>query len=330
MNDLKLTTARTTAVVFNTKAGRERGAEAGARAAHHLAQRGWKVIGPVPTPAAAEKRKNLIVKLARRADLLVVVGGDGTLRETGAALYAQAPLTVIGLVPVGNANVIARELDIPLNPSQAIRLLTAGQARTVDAALVTPVEPSLEPQFFVAMLDIGFGAAVIHKVHRWRRRCQPLYRWGSDLLYLLAGVKVLGEPRPAAFDLRVDDQPPMTKYRLAVVANARNYAKGWSLTPQASPIDGILNVFGQQRDDPAAIARSYFNAWRRRKTINHGVHHRRGRLLEIVGDRPLWLQADGDPLPPLTRLQIEVLPGAIRLLAPPRSHHAIQGDRPEP
>ena len=322
--------AGTSAVLFNAKAGRGRGAAAAARAARYLTRRGWQVRGPVPTPSGAVERRELVVELARRANLLTVVGGDGILRETGAALYAYAPLTMIGLVPTGNANVLARELNIPLNPPQAIRLLTAGRARIVDAALVTPADRSLEPQFFMSMLDIGFGAAVIHKVHRWRSRWQHLYRFGGDLFYLLAGVNVLREPRQPAFSVQVDDQPPMNNCRLAVIANASSYAKGWSLTPQASPTDGILNVFGQQRDDPAAIAQSYLSAWRRRKTMKAGIHYRRGRVLDIAGDQPLCLQVDGDPLSPQTRLQVEVLPGAVRILTSPKSHTDIKGDRDKP
>lgn len=318
------------AVLFNVKAGRSRGAAAAARAAHHMAQCGWRVTGPVPTPAGAIERRDLVVKLARRADRMVVVGGDGTLRETGAALYSHALKTVMGFVPIGNSNVLARELNIPRNPPQAVRLLTSDRFQTVDAALVTPDDRSLEPQFFMAMLDIGFGAAVIHQVHQWRKRWHRIYRFGSDLLYLLAGIKASRKPRQPSFQLQIDDQPPLARCRLAVIANARTYAKGWSLTPQASPTDGILDVCGRQRDDPAAIAQSYLNAWGRRVNTRGDVHYRRGRRLVITGDRPLCLQMDGDPLVSQTRLQVEILPGAVRILVPPHRHTDIQGDRPEP
>jgi diacylglycerol kinase family enzyme len=304
--------------MFNIKAGFGQGAAAAARAANYMARCGWQVIGPVPTPAGAGERAALVAKLAQRSGLIVVVGGDGTLRETGAALYKHAPKTVMGLVPIGNANVLARELNIPRKASMAVRLLTTGRAQTVDAALMTPGDRSLgEPQFFMAMLDIGFGAAVIHRVHRWRNRLPRAYRFGGDLLYLLAGIKVLRKPRLPTFQVRIDEQPPMGKYRLAVIANARTYAKGWSLTPQATLTDGNLNLFGRQRDDHVAIAQSYLNAWGRRINKRSDVHYRRGRRMVITGDQPLCLQVDGDPLAPQTRLHVEILPKAARIIAPP-------------
>jgi diacylglycerol kinase family enzyme len=322
--------AGTSAVLFNGKAGQGQGAAAAAGAVDYMRRFCWRVIGPEPTPAPADERRALITELAQRADLVVVVGGDGTLRETAAVIYGQTLNAIVGLVPIGNANVLARELNIPLNPSKAIRLLTTGYVQNVDAALMTPGDRFLEPQFFMAMLDIGFGAAVIHQVDQWRQRWQLTYRLGSDLLYLLAGIKALRATQQPTFQIRVDDHPPLIRCRLAVIANARTYAKGWSLTPQATPTDGVLNVFGRQREDPAAIAQCYLNAWGRSINRRGDVHYRSGRRLVIAGDQPLCLQVDGEPLAPQQRLRVDVLPSVVRIVTPPHRRNDIKGDRTEP
>ncbi len=305
------------AVLYNARAGQGRGQAVADRAARFMTQRGWQIVDRRPTPAAASDRRALVCKLAARTEHLVVVGGDGTLREAAAAIHAHALKTTLGFIPIGNANVIARELGIPPEPSQAFHILVADRVLAVDAALITPGGPPGDPVFFLAMLEIGFGAAVIHRVHRWRHRTwRHVYRIWGDLLYVPAALWSLRDPRHPFFRMRIDTRPASLDCRLAVIANTRTYAKGWSFTPRASPTDGMLDVFGRQWVDPAAVIRSYARAWRTRTIQAPDVCYRRGRQLSVSAAQPLCLQADGEPLPPLMRFDVKVLPRAIRILVP--------------
>ena len=308
-----------TAVLFNPKAGRSRGREVATRTAGFMREKGWQIVTLTPTPGDPQARRRLIGDLARYADCLVVVGGDGTLRDVGAALQAHAAGTTLGFIPIGNANVLARELGIPRDPPEAARVLSNGRILAVDAALVTPGDRRTPPSFFMAMLEVGFGAAVIHRVDRWRRRWPRAYRIWGDLLYLLAGISTLRGPPPSRFQIRIDAQPPLAACRLGVIANTGTYAKGWSLTPEAFATDGILDIFVRRRADPAAVVQNYRNAWRRRPVLAVDTRYRRGRRVTITGQTPLWLQVDGDPLPPQTRLHIDILPQAVRILVPTAS-----------
>lgn len=307
----------TAAVVFNASAGRGKGGAIAARSAQFLTRTGWRVVTPTATPAFENDRRTLVRQLGARVDRLVVVGGDGTLREVCAALQTSGHRVVLGFIPIGNANVMARELDIPLDPLQAVRLLTSGRPLAVDTALMIPTERVTAPVLFLAMLEIGFGAAVIHRVHRWRGRVwRHVYRCWGDLLYFPAIIRSLAEPPRPAFRVRIDRQAPLEGCRQAVIANTRTYARGWAMTPHARPHDGLLDFMGRRRDTPAFLVQSYANAWRRQETRASDVHYRQGRQMIIEADQPLWLQADGDPLPPQTGLRIEVRPRAIRIMAP--------------
>jgi diacylglycerol kinase family enzyme len=305
------------AVVYNASAGRGQGHAIAARSAQFLTRAGWRVIAPVATPACATDRTALVSRLAARVGCLVVVGGDGTLREVCAALPACGHRVTLGLIPIGNANVMARELGIPLDPFKATRLLTNGRPLAVDAGLVIPANRDTSPVLFMAMLEIGFGAAVIHRVHQWRRHAwrQVYHCWG-DLLYFQAIIRSLMESQRPAFRARIDSQAPLVGCRQAVIANTSTYARGWTMTPQARPHDGLLDFMGRRRDTPAALVQSYANAWRGRQTRTADVHYRQGRRMIIEAERPLRLQADGDPLPPQTKLRIEVRPKAIQIMAP--------------
>ena len=305
------------AVLFNARAGQGRGQAFADRAARFMTQRGWQIVDRRPTPAAEGDRRALVRKLAARCERLVVVGGDGTLREAAAVIHAHAFKTTLGFIPIGNANVIARELGIPTESSRAFHILAADRVLAVDAALITPDGPPSDPVFFLAMLEIGFGAAVIHRVHRWRNRTwRHVYRFWGDLLYVPAALWSLRDPQHPSFRIRIDTRQANLDCRLAVIANTRTYAKGWSFTPRASPTDGMLDVFARQLVNPAAVIRSYARAWRSRTIQAPDVCYRSGRRLSIRAAQPLCLQADGEPLPPRMRLRINILPRAIRLLVP--------------
>ncbi len=286
-------------------------------AARYMARRGWDVAARLPTPGQADNRQSLVHDLASRVERLVVVGGDGTLRETVAALQAREHRPTLGFVPIGNANVLARELAVPRDPRAAVRLLTTGRPLAVDAATVKPPDGRGQTTFFLAMLEIGFGAAVVHTVHRWRHGFwQRAYRVWGDLFYVLAAARALTNLKRAAFEIRVDDHAPLRACRHAVIANTRTYAKGWTMTPQASPTDGLLDLAGRQRADIPSLVQSYRNARCGRETRGRDVFRARARRLTITAHRPLWLQADGDPLPALTRLRVAILPRAMHILVP--------------
>jgi diacylglycerol kinase family enzyme len=218
---------------------------------------------------------------------------------------------------MGNANVLARELDIPQDPTAAVEMLVTGRPRALDAGRIT-VENQDDPEgFFLAMLEIGFGAAVVHRVHRWRgRRFNRAYRAWGDLLYAAAAVCTLGDAEGPAFQVRIDGRLLPHPCRGAVIANTRTYAKGWSMTPGATSCDGLLDFFGRGRDDMVTLVRTYANARRGRKTIAPQTYGRLGRRLTITAGQPLVLQADGDPLVPQSRLAVEVIAGAVRIVAP--------------
>ena len=73
-----------------------------------------------------------IEAISDEVDLLVVVGGDGTIREAVAGLGAALTHVKLGIVPMGHANVVARELGIPLAPGPAIDALLNGVSVRVD------------------------------------------------------------------------------------------------------------------------------------------------------------------------------------------------------
>jgi diacylglycerol kinase family enzyme len=278
---------------------------------------GWRVVAIEPTIRADQARTELAPYLADRADLLVVIAGDGTLRELCTGLGETAATMPIGLVPVGNANVVARDQGIPLAPGAAIPLLTSGAPRRLDVGRLRWNAAQEESRLFLAMVEIGFGALVVRHAHRLRTgRLRHLYRRWGDSLYAAAALRTLLTGQEKAFQVFCDgDEAPLSA-RAALVANTRCYAKGWAVASDARMDDEWLDLVSRLETGPGILVRAFHAAARRRHPPRTFSDYRRGRRLVFSSEDALAVQMDGDPLPPLHWMEVTLLPARLLLIAP--------------
>ena len=274
-------------------------------------QQGRQVIARY-TERDGARETQIVAEYANQAETIVAVGGDGTVRETVLAMTdAQRASTPIGFVPMGNANVLAREVGIALHDQdKAIEQAVHGHRRLMDVGTVNG-QPT-----FLLMLDAGYFARVVHRVAAIRNRPSTrwMYRLGGDLLYGGIGMLNLLIPGAAQVEVVTDDGAAFTTSSLAI-ANAATYAKNGSFCPDADPSDGVLD----------------FNASRGNKTMRHSLAAMTGKpkpAISHIGkatrfslraiSRGFLCQVDGDPLfdGPVQRLTIEVRSGYYSLLVP--------------
>ena len=115
-----------------------------------------------------------------RDRLVVAAGGDGTVNEV---LNGLSPGATLGVLPLGTANVLARELGLPLDPTEACRRILEGERSRVDFGVAT--DDGGAERRFVCMAGIGFDAKVISAV------TPRLKRYLRRLAFQLAAFKVL-------------------------------------------------------------------------------------------------------------------------------------------
>lgn len=257
------------------------------------------------------REAGIVAQFANDAAKIVAVGGDGTVRETVLAMTdEQRANTTIAFVPMGNANVLAREVGIPCNDEDmAIAAAVAGTVRPMDIGVIDG-KPS-----FLLMLDVGYFAYIVHKVAAMRRNSSTrwLYTMLGDVLYTLIGLVKFLIPS-ARFTAAADGHQPFTASSLAI-ANARQYAKTGSFCPDAKPGDGILD----------------FNAARPARTIGYAFAGIAGKPLQFLSrtgrakkfhlqakSRGFLCQVDGDPLgtAPCQELTIELFASYYQLSVP--------------
>ena len=167
---------------------------------------------------------------AAAGDLLVVAaGGDGTVNEVVNGLCEGATL---GILPLGTANVLARELGLPLKPEDACKRLLTGTASRMDLGVATDGEGT--ERRFACMAGIGFDASVVREV------TPGLKRYLRSLAFPLVALKVyLQGGRPGS---RIKDGDTTHVTQFAVIANGRHYGGEFEMAEGASLTSGELEV----------------------------------------------------------------------------------------
>jgi diacylglycerol kinase family enzyme len=244
--------------------------------------------------------------VAAGAALVVVAGGDGTVRACAGELAGTGvPLAV---VPLGTANLVARALGVPTRVDRALEVAFGGRDRLIDLGRVTGQAGGIA---FAAMAGIGLDAAVVEAA--WPRVKRRL-GW---VAYAMAAVPRLRWPA-SDFTIGVDGVAPLRRRaRCVVVANAGLLPGGFTLLPAARLDDGLLDVGVLAPDSGWDWLRLGARVLGGQVRAGGGrVEGGQGRLVEVGADRVLPRQADGEVLVPARVLGVSVIPGALVLRLP--------------
>ena len=251
----------------------------------------------------------LAAEAADRGEIVVAVGGDGTVGRMAAAVAAAGG--VLGIIPAGRGNDFARMLGIPADPSRAAAVLLRGGRREVD---LIGVRAGDGPEQVVAgsvYLGIPAEGARIAAASR----LPP-----GGLAYQIAGLRALLAWQPASFTVDAGG-PAQHSFPgfCVVVANSAYFAGGTPAAPDADVTDGLLDVITVSDGSKLSFVRVMVLASRRRHTRLAQVGVMREASVTVSADRAMLAGADGEPLPcasPLAMgvpLRIRALPGALRV-----------------
>lgn len=265
----------------------------------------------VTEPGTAQARECL----EEGAELVVVGGGDGTVRQVARALVGTG--VPLGIMPLGTANLFARNLGLPRHRvEEMVRVALQGGQREVDVGLVRyvqlgpvgPVESS--PHHFLVLVGIGHDAATVADTR------QDLKRWIRWLAYFEPGVRRLAKP---LLPLRVEvDGGPREDAEAwsLLISNCGLIPAGITVAADARPDDGLLDlvqVAPRTLLQWAPIALKGLVGSRRDVP---GLSYEQGRTVRVFSEDPVTIQIDGDPHPEVLELDISVLPEALTVRTP--------------
>lgn len=247
-----------------------------------------------------------------RPDALVVVGGDGMV-SLGANLLAGSRVP-LGIVPSGTGNDMARGLGIPVGDTEAaIEALAAAlerPPRVIDAARIRHADPESglpTTTWFACVLSAGFDAIVNERANNLR------HPKGKNR-YLLALAIELVRLKPIEYRLVLDGREIRTKAALVAVGNNVSLGGGMKATPDALLDDGWLDVLVVQPMSRTAFVRVFPRVFSGTHVSDPRVSITRAKHIIIEADSVV-AYADGERVGSLP-LEIEVVPGALRVLSP--------------
>ncbi|KQY46189.1 diacylglycerol kinase family protein [Cellulomonas sp. Root137] len=272
----------------------------------------------IADPGVGQARK----AIAEGADVVVAMGGDGTVRAVAEGLVGTG--VPMGLMPLGTGNLLARNLDLPLSdPLAAMRIALEGRDRTIDVGWLrvhrweSESEDDDDPadevdlprdHIFLVIAGLGFDAAMVADTDE---HLKARVGW---IAYFVSGMRHL-HGRRTRVHVRLDDQPmTSTRLRSLLIGNCGKLPGGITLLPDALVDDGWLDVaaidtrggiagwaqlFGEvvlqgagvRNDLPAKIGR---------------IDHTRAQEVRVVVQGGEHVQVDGDIVGRVTELSARV------------------------
>ena len=290
-------------------------------AAAPLRDRSWE-IELRSTREPGEATRSAAAAAADGLDAVVAVGGDGTVHEVVNGLAGSR--TALGVVPAGTANVWAREAGVPRGPERALTFLMAARSARIDLGRVAleagaalpdgaTFEESRERRFLL-MCSAGLDAEIVRLVGAggWRKRL--LGRAWYAVRGTVAGVRA----QPAHARIEVDGVRIERDLLMAVAGNTRLYGGVARLTGAARADDGLLDLCAFSGAGLARRLRLTARAARGglERRSGDGIDYVRGAEIRIEADRPLAVQADGEPIGE-TPVTLTVEPRALTVLLAP-------------
>ncbi|MER6014648.1 diacylglycerol/lipid kinase family protein [Streptomyces bluensis] len=265
-------------------------------------------------------------------DLVITLGGDGTINEVVNGLLHEGPdpdrLPRLAVVPGGSTNVFARALGLPNDAVEAtgalLDALRQGSERTVGLGLAagTPgsEDEGVPARWFTFNAGLGFDAGVVGRVEQHRERGKR----STHSLYLRQAIRqFLGEPhrRQGTITLERPGADPVTDLVLSIVCNTSPWTYLGNRPVYASPkasFDKGLDVLGLSRMSTASVAR--YGTQLLTSSPERGPHGKHATSLHDLTDFtlhskvPLPLQMDGDHLGLRTSVTFTGVRRALRVI----------------
>jgi len=265
----------------------------------------WDVPGIDLSYQFCQSVDDSIAKVRRAVDAgvdtVLATGGDGTISSIGRMLVNTD--VSLGAVPVGSGNGFARHFGIPLSPGRAVQVLAHAPSTRIDVGVVHGI-----PFLVTCSMawDASFAKAFDHMPVR------------GILPYVFAGVSEFFEYKPQSIRVTLDsgEELRLKNPMVFTIANLTQYGGGARIAPRARADDGCLELVVVLRQDmPKLVA----NIGRLFDGTIQGIPEvisRTFKRMTIHRERPAPLQVDGERVDASKDIEVEVMPGALKVLAP--------------
>ena len=237
----------------------------------------------------------------RNVDMVVAIGGDGTINEVARSLI-HTP-TALGIIPCGSGNGLARHLRIPMEPKSAIELINNNYQICIDYGKINNIP-------FFCTCGVGFDAFVSLKFADSGKR--------GLLTYLENTLHESLNYQPETYE--IENEEGSVKYKAFLIAcgNASQYGNNAYITPQASLKDGFMDVTIIEPFNIIDIPSLSFQLFNKTIDQNSRIKTMRTKKIKIHRTQPGVFHFDGDPMMGEENLEVEIIPKGLNVIANPK------------
>lgn len=287
-------------VIVNPSSGKEK-AKGYSEEVVHILQQQYESVDVRSTEKAGDATAFASQGVEEGYEVIIAMGGDGTVHEAvnGIAKHSERPQ--FGLVPMGTVNDLARVLGIPLDPEEAIRVFEDSVVMKVDLGRVNDL-------YFSNAVGIGSIPESIHEVSSEEKS-----RLGA-MAYYIAGAKRLANPRKLEVTLEFDGYEWTGEISTIAISLSGSLAGFKDIVPEANIQDGKMHILVVK--DFGLLDTVKMVPGILRGTIadsENVVYIQTGKIHIGSKDRELHANVDGEE-GPLLPLDVEILPGYLDVL----------------
>jgi len=247
------------------------------------------------------KHATLIAKEAvnLQIDIIVAVGGDGTVNEVSKALIGTRSLFAI--VPSGSGNGLGRFLKVPLKTEKAVKVINNTKLFKMDTI-------QINDDYFVNMAGVGFDAHISHLFANHGKR--------GFRSYLKLILKEYFNYKPNNYSLRINQQSIDIQAFLISFANSSQFGNNAHIAPLAEINDGLIDICILKRFPIWKSLIITILLYSKKLTKSKYYQIKKASKVEIINNNELNAHIDGDPITFNSNVEIKIIPESLNVVIP--------------
>ena len=230
---------------------------------------------------------------------VVAVGGDGSVNDVVRGLMGTN--TLLGIIPKGSGNGMARTIRIPLDTAEAIKLINKGNTGDMDVAFANG-------EAFISNAGVAFDALISKKFAKSERRGLMIYSW--------LVTKYMWLYKERLFKITVDGKEYESLAFMVNVANGQQFGYNFKIAPMANYSDGVLDVIIIRKFPKILGGTLVLRAMTGTIVKSPFVKHLTGKEITISNPLLKLMQTDGDAHESVNEIKFTVQKAAQKVLVP--------------
>ena len=230
-------------------------------------------------------------------DIVVAVGGDGTVNEVASGLVGSN--VTLGILPFGSGNGLSRFLNIPMDIQKAIENLNTGHTELIDSA-------EMNGQPFFNMAGMGFDAHISEVFSHNKKR--------GFISYIKAAIKEISIYKPQQYHINIDGKVYERGAFMLSLANSSQYGNDMHISPKASVQDGLLDVCVIKPFPAYRLPEMGFRMLFKKVEGSNYLEIIKGKHINITRQVAGPIHLDGEPQIAGADIKINIVPNSLKVI----------------